>query len=112
MADVAEVEATLAALAARLVDIPPPYRSMLPSTRTIEAVLPDIDAVYHAEWRDGRLGPLRRGPAPRPDIRVRVTAEDLLALVDGRLTLAEAYATDRLGVEASLTDLLRLRAVL
>lgn len=85
---------------------------MLPARRTIEAHCTDLDLMYHAEWRDGQLGRLAEGPAPRADIRLYVSSTDLGRLAVGTLTFRDAYASRRIRVEASMTDLLRIRAVL
>lgn len=113
MATTDEVEATLVGLIGRLGEIDPVYRSMLPSRRLVEARCPDLDLAYHATWRNGSLSAVSPGAAPRrPDIRVTVSSDDLVALAAGDLDFGRAYLTDRVRVDASVTDLLRLRAVL
>lgn len=112
MATREEVEGLLADLAARLEKLDPAYRSMLPSRRTVEAECPDLGVAYHAFWRHGQLGRVNDGHAERPDIRIRCDSDDLLALASGQLDLREAYTLGRLTIEASMTDLLRLRTVL
>lgn len=113
MATVEEVEAILRDLAGRLDRIDPAYRALLPSRRTILARCPDLGVAYHASWRGGRLGELVAGePDGRADIRVAVDSDDLVALYRGELPVARAIADDRLRLDASMTDLLRLRTVL
>lgn len=112
MATAEEVEETLHRLMQRFGGLDRSYRSLLPSRRTVEATFPDVGLVYHAYWRDDRLSDLHPGPAPRADIRVSCGSDDLLALANGELRFRRAYATSRLQVEASMTDLLRLRGVL
>lgn len=107
-----QVEGTLGALVGRLGSMDPGYRAMLPARRSIEARCTDLDVMYHAVWRDGQLSPLVEGPAPRADIRILVSSADLDRLAAGSLTFRQAYADGRLRIEASLTDMLRLRAVL
>lgn len=85
---------------------------MLPARRTIEARCTDLGLMYHALWRDGELGQLCEGQADRADIRIHVMSTDLPGLADGSLRFRDAYAAQRLRIDASLTDLLRLRAVL
>lgn len=85
---------------------------MLPARRTIEANCTDLDLMYHAMWRNGQLGALVAGPAERPDIRIHVASPDLIGLAQGTVLLREAWTSQRLRIEASVTDLLRLRAVL
>ena len=45
-------------------------------------------------------------------ITVRVRSDDLIALAEGRLGFAGAWASGKVKVDASLTDLLRLRSLL
>ncbi|MBW3662926.1 MAG: SCP2 sterol-binding domain-containing protein [Actinobacteria bacterium] len=112
MATEEEVEAVLEQLVQRISRIDPSYRAMLPTRRTIQAECPDIGVVYHTDLRQGRLSGLQRGSAPRADIRLRCSSDDLLLLAAGELDPSVAYASDRLSIQASVTDLLRLRAVL
>lgn len=112
MATVEEVEESISYLIRRLDHVDPNYRAMLPSRRTIEAECTDLGLVYHAHWRHGRLSEIHPGAADRPDIRIEIASDDLLSLVSGKLDFAHAYATNRIRLDASMTDLLRLRAVL
>lgn len=50
------------------------------------------------------------GEPPRPDATLRMTGDDLIALVDGQLGLAAAFTSGRLRIDASLLDLLRVRS--
>lgn len=113
MASEQEVDQTMSSLLRRLEQIDPTYRSMLPSRRTIEATCPDIGVTYHAKWQAGEMSGVARGEAPgRPDIRITVNSDDLVAIADGSLDFARAYAENRVRIRAGMTDLLRLRAVL
>lgn len=107
-----EVEASIGALVGRLRSLDAGHRAMLPARRTIEARCTDLGLMYHALWRNGQLGELFEGQADRADIRIHVVSTDLAGLADGTLRFRDAYAAQRLRVDASLTDLLRLRAVL
>lgn len=112
MATQQEVEATLTDLMRRFEEKSDVYRSLLPSRRTVEAEFPDLDLVYHAEWDDGQVSELHEGPADRAHVRVILDSDDLIALAEGDLRFRRAYATNRVDVDASVTDLLRLRGVL
>ncbi len=112
MATPEEVEETLRLLIERLQGLDPAYRSLLPAHRVVEVEFPDLAATYHAEWRAGSLTELREGPAAHPHIRAVLDSNDLAAMVAGDLTFRRAYATNRVRLEASMTDLLRLRSVL
>lgn len=112
MATPEDVEETLRRLMHRFERLDHPYKSMLPTRRTVEAEFPDLDLAFHAELRDGILSELYPGPADQPQIRVVLDSDDLLAMADGELRFRRAYATNRVYLDASTTDLLRLRTVL
>lgn len=112
MATVEEVDQILGDLLERLGDLDPTVRSLMPSHRTVEARCPDLELVRFAVWRDGRLQLVDGPPNRRADIRISVRSDDLLALHHGELTFARAYAANRVRLDASMTDLLRLRAIL
>lgn len=107
-----EVEATLRELVQLVDQVDPAYRALLPSRRTIEARCPDLHLVFHAFLRNGRLSEVVEGAAPRADIRVTIESDDLVALANREVTFPQAYAANRIRIDASMTDLLRLRAVL
>ncbi len=112
MATVEQVEQALADLLARLDDVDEDTRVLLPTRRTLEARCPDLDLVRYAEWRSGTLH-LVDGPHARPaDIRISVRSDDLLRMTNGELGFSRAYASNRVRLDASMADLLRLRAVL
>ena len=112
MATTQDVEVTLVALMRRVGALDSATVTLLPPRRTIEARFADIDAIYHAVWAQGELGELRRGAATKADIRITCSSDDLLAMANGTLTPSRAYATGRVRIDASMTDLLRLRSVL
>ena len=85
---------------------------MLPARRVIEASCTDLGLMYHARWRSGQLGDLLPGAARHADIRIHVASTDLVQLADGTLPFRRAWADRRLRIDASMTDLIRLRAVL
>lgn len=111
MATVDEVEDVLAELLERLGRVGDPTRALLPSRRLIEARCPDLDLVRYAEWRQGRITFLEVPPR-HVDIRISVRSDDLMAVVGGEMTFSQAYASNRIRLDAPMTDLLRLRAVL
>lgn len=113
MATVDEVETTISVLVSQLAGLDSDHRSLLPSRRLIETTCPDLDTSWHALWKRHELGEVVRGPAARrPDIRVRVDSDDLLALADGSLPFRRAWQAGRVRLDASVTDLLRLRTAL
>lgn len=72
----------------------------------------DLRADFHGRISHGAMVGLDDGADPRADIKLDVTSDDLIALVDGRLNVAAAWASGRLHIHASFRDLLRLRKLL
>ncbi len=112
MASVEEVEVVLRDLLGRLENVDETTRALLPSKRTIEARCPDLDLIRFALWERGRIKPLDELPNTRPDIRISVRSDDLLAIASGELSFSGAYTSSRVRLDASMSDLLRLRALL
>ena len=51
-------------------------------------------------------------PREKAQIRLTMTGDDLVALVDGQLHFAKAWGSGRVRLEAGLRDLFRLRKLL
>jgi hypothetical protein len=82
----------------------------LPDARIVEVVVPDLAASYWTEMTGGRMGPLRPGPPPHEaEIRIHVGSDHLVELVNGEKSLFSSYLGGQVRIEASLTDLMRLR---
>jgi hypothetical protein len=108
-----QVEDVLADLLLRLRDLDPDVRALLPSRRTIRASCPDLELDHWAEWRNGDVQLLAGPPnGRRADIRVVISSDDLVQLHRGELRFTRAFAENRVRIDASVTDLLRLRALL
>lgn len=58
--------------------------------------------------RDTVEGP----PREKAEIRLAMTGDDLVALVDGDLNFAKAWGSGRVRLEAGFRDLLKLRSLL
>jgi SCP-2 sterol transfer family len=81
----------------------------LPESRVVEVTIPDLEAIYWTELAGGKMSSLHTGSPEEPDIRVRVSSDHLVELVDGRKSLFSSFAGGQLKIEASFSDLLRLR---
>jgi hypothetical protein len=81
----------------------------LPESRIIQIVIADIDATYWTTMSGGMMRGLHAGPPPTSDIRIRCSSDHLVEMVDGRRSLFSSYLTGQLKIEASFTDMLRLR---
>ena len=111
MATVAECEAALHQLARRLSGASPEQRQKAVD-RSVSCTIPDLGTTFHGHLRDGDLTGITQAPQPgKADLRLTVSSDDLLALTEGRLNFASAWASGRLKVDASFRDLMRLRSM-
>ncbi|MGQ4517330.1 sterol-binding protein [Streptomyces sp. DW26H14] len=84
--------------------------------RSLSCHITDLGITFTGRLRGGTIdvddavgqGP----PGGRAQIRLAMTSDDLVALVDGRLDFAVAWGSGRIRFEAGLRDLLRLRSLL
>ena len=113
MATQRQVERKLRELIKRLEESGSGVRSSLagalPESRVIEVAVSDLSVSYWTELTDGSMGPLHEGVPPHHEIRIRVSSDDLVDVVDGRSSLFSAYLAGQVKIDASLSDLLRLR---
>ena len=84
--------------------------------RSLSCRLTDLDRMVLGRLGGGAVRDLTVVPdgpdAPKADIRLTMTSDDLIALTDGRLSFGPAWAMGRVKLEAGLRDLLRLRKIL
>jgi putative sterol carrier protein len=80
--------------------------------RTVSLKVPDLDVTFHGTLREGTLEDVTTEPRDRAQIRLTISSDDLVALVAGELNFASAWARGRVKLEASFSDLLRLRKLL
>lgn len=115
MASVEECERALQALADRLADVPPHVRGKYVVSRTLACRVTDLEVVFLASLGDEGIEGLRWEAGTSTagaQVRLAAQSDDLLALIDSRLSPPAAWATGRLKVEASVLDLLKLRTLL
>ena len=116
MASVQDCERALLSLVDRLAAVDAGTRTRYAVDRTVSWRVTDLDVVFAVRFVDGAMGDLRcsASTSQREDAQVRLTghSDDLVALVSGALSPPVAWATGRLKVEASVLDLLKLRALL
>jgi predicted lipid carrier protein YhbT len=115
MATQTEVEQRLSELIARLDASDEGARSLadtLPERRTLSVHVTDLEAHYWTVLERGRMGPLEVGPRDQAEIRIRAPSDVLVDLIDGRGGLFSAYLAGRVRIDASMSDLLRLRKLL
>jgi putative sterol carrier protein len=113
VASKAEVERQLAVLMARLDGNEANVRSAIPSRKVLRCLVPDLGTAWYSVVDQGRVSaPSEAPPDGRADITLRVASDDLVDLVDGRMSFLSAFTSGRVKVDASIVDLLRLRSLL
>ena len=112
MATVEECEAAMHKLAGRLKTPDAAQARDKLIDRSISCHLRDLDVTFGGQLRGGEILDIRQVGRPDGQIKLATASDDLLALVDGRLNFAKAWASGRLKVDASVFDLLKLRTFL
>lgn len=110
MATVEECERALGQFAAQLTD----HNGDSPHAqfdRTLSCTLKDLGVTFAGRLRSGQLENIRQVSKADAQIRLSMSSDDLLAMVDGKLNLASAWATGRVKVGAGIRDMLRLRSM-
>jgi hypothetical protein len=112
MATVEECEAAMLRFAENMGGMDAETRRRTSLERSVSCHIRDLDVTFRGQLRDGALHDVARAESTDAQIRLAMTGDDLLQLVDGSLNFARAWATGRIKVEASVFDLLKLRSLL
>jgi predicted DNA-binding ribbon-helix-helix protein len=115
MANREEVQRRLEGLIARLDESDRGTRNLaeaLPEARVLAVRVTDLEADFWTVLEDGRLGELREGEPDEAHIRIRAPSDTLVELIDGKGSLFSAYLAGAIRIDASVSDLLRLRKLL
>lgn len=83
--------------------------------RSLSCHIKDLDVTFTGRLADGRIqvrDTVEGPPREKAEIRLAMTGDDLVALVDGDLNFAKAWGSGRVRLEASFRDLLKLRSLL
>lgn len=79
--------------------------------RTLSCALPDLGIVFAGRLHGGRLDDIAKTDKRDAQVKLTMSSDDLVALVDGRLKMSSAWATGRVKIDAGVRDLLKLRSV-
>jgi len=112
MATQQECRAALEALAATLAENAAAVHSRVNLDRPLTCRVTDLGIAFHGRLTGGRLVGLTDGDDPAAKIRLTTTSNDLVGLVNGHVHFASAWAHGRVKIDASFTDLLKLRKLL
>jgi hypothetical protein len=111
MATVEQCRQALQDIAARMA-ADPEAAARVNLDRSIVCEIKDLGVSFKGRLRDGTIADLTEGSDPKAQLRLSLTGDDLIALVDGKLQFAPAWASGRVSVKASFSDLLKLRKLL
>ncbi|MFI8964117.1 SCP2 sterol-binding domain-containing protein [Streptomyces sp. NPDC053493] len=115
MATITECREALTRLSENLARAEGEVRGAAALERTLSCHVTDLDTTFTGRLAAGRIevdGTVPGAPREKAQIRLRMTGDDLVSMVDGRLNFAKAWASGRVGLEAGVRDLLRLRSLL
>ena len=112
MATVEECEAALHDLATMLRNVAEDTREQHVVDRTLSAWISDLKEVFTGRLGAEGLTDIARGGQHDGQIRLKLKSDDLVALTKGELSFPVAWATGRVKVAASISDLPRLRTLL
>jgi hypothetical protein len=111
MATIEECRAAVRRLADHLADNAA-VRGKVDLDRRISVLITDLDAGFHGRFSGGQLVDISEGTDPDAKIKLSARSNDLIDLVDGRLSFGHAWASGRVSVKASVFDLMKLRSLL
>ncbi|HVQ89983.1 MAG TPA: SCP2 sterol-binding domain-containing protein [Mycobacteriales bacterium] len=112
MATVEECEAAMHQFAEHIGGLDAETRRKTTLDRSVSCHIRDLAVTFRGQLRDGELQDVVRTDSTDAQIRLAMTSDDLVQLIDGKLNFAKAWATGRIKVEASVFDLLKLRSLL
>ncbi len=111
MATVQECEDAMHALAERLAANSAAKGKAAEFDRTLSCRLSDLDVVFGARLHGGTLTDIKQVDSDSAQVKLRMSSDDLLAMVDGTLNLAHAWAGGKVKIDAKVLDLLKLRTI-
>ncbi|MEU2237032.1 MULTISPECIES: SCP2 sterol-binding domain-containing protein [Streptomyces] len=115
MATITECRGALDRLSDNLARADDGLRGAAALDRSLSCHITDLDTTFTGRLADGRIrvdGTVEGPPRAKAQIRLAMTGDDLVAMVDGGLNFAKAWASGRVRLEAGFRDLLRLRSLL
>ncbi|MEV5786114.1 MULTISPECIES: SCP2 sterol-binding domain-containing protein [Streptomyces] len=115
MATTEECRAALDKLSDNLAGAEGDVRSAAALDRSLSCRITDLDITFVGRLADGRievLDTVAGPPREKAQIRLTMSGDDLVAMVNGNLHFAKAWGSGRVKLEAGLLDLFRLRSLL
>jgi predicted lipid carrier protein YhbT len=107
-----ECRRALESLTGRLGELSAAERAAHLVDREVSCHIPDLGITFLTRLGPDGAGPIRQANGSHAQVKFTAKSDDLVALAANPGGIARAWLTGRLKVEASLSDLLRLRKVL
>lgn len=70
------------------------------------------DDSFNTEFKSGEIGDIKEGAIDDADITITTDPETLHNLLEGNMGAMEAYAKKKIKIDASLTDMLKIKDLL
>ncbi|MGS2587141.1 sterol-binding protein [Streptomyces hebeiensis] len=115
MATMEECRSALDKLSDNLAQADGKVRTAAGLDRSLSCHITDLDVTFKGRLTAGRIevADTVAGPPPeKAQIRLAMTGDDLVAMVDGELHFARAWGAGRVRLEAGILDLVRLKSLL
>lgn len=115
MATIEECRRALELLSENLANATGGARGAVELDRSLSCHLTDLGSTFLGRLADGRITDvttLPGSPAVPAQIHLAMSGDDLVALVEGRLSFAKAWGSGRVKLHAGFRDLLRLRSLM
>jgi predicted lipid carrier protein YhbT len=107
-----QCDKALRSLADMLARVPADVRGKYVLDRTVSCKVYDLGVTWSARLCDDGLVGITTADDSKAQVRISVSSDDLLALVEGRQAVPSALATGKVRVQASPLDMLRLTSFL
>lgn len=114
MATAEECRQALESLTGRISELDPKDRASHLVERNVSCQVTDLGVTFMTQLGPHGATPVTQvnGSGGQAEIRLSATSDDLIAIAANPASFGRAWLTGRLKVNASLTDLLRLRKLL
>jgi hypothetical protein len=114
MATAEQCRTALEALAGRLTEVDPQKRSGVLADRSLSCTVTDLGVTFVTKLGPDGAGPVTEAGPGDPPAQVRFSAlsDELMAISGDPKRFVRSWLTGKVKVNASLTDILRLRKLL
>ncbi len=79
--------------------------------RSLSCKLTDLDVIFAGQLRGGALIDIVRSDATNAQVKLTMSSDDLVDMVDGKIKVAAAWASGRIKIDAGMLDLVRLKSI-